>query len=335
MRRLILLAALALPLAAQQPRIQNGALSVASVSSLSAELDRLKAQDAVTWLAYTIPTPHRIQNGWDPDHVTYLEGNHNRDEQDEQTGAPKEIYRALLLLRVANHQVQAVRVEDPDRKIDAGGAKVEFLPTVEPAESISVLQGLADGTNRLRDGAIFAISLHHSPAMLPALIALGSPNHDLAVREKAAFWLSTQHGKEALPVIDRWIREDKDDRFREKLTFNLSQIHTSAATDLLIRTARGDASPQVRRQAQFWMANIASKQVVGNLGDAAENDPEESVRKSAVFGLSRLPDGQGIPRLIELAQTSKDAGVRKQAVFWLGQSGDPRALDFLVRLVKQ
>lgn len=339
MRTLLLLAALALPLTSvgQQPHVQNGQLHTASTSNLSAEIDALKSHDAVAWLAYTIPTSHHIQNGWDPNGVDYLEGNGKHNEDDSQSSAPKQTYRALLLLRIANHAVGNIRVEDPDRTLDAGGTQVVFLPSVDPANSIQVLQAMAEGAsgNRLRDSAIFAISLHQSPATVPALTALGGSNHDLQVREKAAFWLSAQYKKEALPILTRWITTDKDDTFREKLTFNLQNIHTPEAADILIRTAHDDASPRVRKQAQFWMASIAGKKVIGSLSDAAENDPNVDVRKSAVFGLSRLPNNEGTPKLIELAQSSKDGAVRKQAVFWLGQSSDPRALEFLTRLVKQ
>lgn len=340
MRTLLLLTALALPLTsvAQQPHVQNGQLHTASTSNLSAEIDALKSHDAVAWLAYTIPTAHHIQNGWDAKGVDYLEGNGNRtNDDDTKSSAPKETYRALLLVRIANHAVNNIRVEDPERTLDAGGTQVVYLPSVDPAKSIQVLQGMAEGTsaNHLRDSAIFALSLHQSPATVPALTALGGPNHDIKVREKAAFWLGAQYKSEALPILERWITTDKDDAFREKLTFNLQNIHTPAAADILIRTAHDDASPRVRKQAQFWMATIATKRVLGSLGDAAENDPSSEVRKSAVFGLSRLPNYEGTPKLIDLAQSSKDAGVRKQAVFWLGQSSDPRALDFLTKLVKQ
>jgi len=336
MRKLILLTAFALPLVAQQLHIQNGAFSTVSSGNLSTEINTFKAQDAVTWLAYTVPTSHRIQNGWSTDQVAYLEGGHDREERQEQT-ENKESYTALLLLRIANHAVQTIRVDDPDRKFDAGGTRVVFLPNVDPAQSIAALQSLAEGTssNQLRDKAVFAISMHRSPSTIPSLTALASASHDLQLREKAAFWLSSQYGKEALPILDRWMHEDKDDRFREKLTFDLSLIHQSASVDLLIRTAHDDASPQVRKQAQFWMANIANKRVADTLSDAAEHDRDVDVRKSAVFGLSRLPNGEGTSRLIELARSTKDPAVRKQAVFWLGQSSDPRALDYLAQLVKQ
>lgn len=336
MRKMILLSLLALPLAAQQPKVQNGQFSVASTSNLTSEINTLKAANTVSWLAYTIPTSRRIQNGWNYDSIAYLEGDHNRDRND-QNDNPHESYRALLLLRIADHAVQTVRVEDPERKLDAGGTKVEFLPTVDPTQSIATLQSLAEGatSNKLRDSSIFAISLHSSTATVPALVALAAANHDLAVREKAAFWLSTQHGKEALAPLDSWLRGDKDDRFREKLTFDLTLTREPSAADILIRTAHQDASPKVRKQAQFWMANIAGKRVAGSLSDAAKNDPDEGVRKSAVFALSRLPNDEGTPRLIELAQNNKDAVVRKQAVFWLGQSSDPRALEYLTQLVKR
>ena len=338
MRRLILLATLALPLAAQQPRLQNGTLTTASQTSLQAELHQLQAGNSTTWVAYTIPTATRINDS--SNETTYLEGEHfDHDGPTRQPNAPT--YRALVLLRIVDHAVNTVRVANPDRKLDAGGTGVVYLPSVDPVQSIGELQSLAEHStaNHLRDSAVFALSIHQSPATVPALAQLAAPSNDLALREKAAFWLSTQHGAEALPILDRFIRDDKDDRFREKLTFNLTLVHQPAAAQALIRMAHSDPAPSVRKQAQFWMAHLASqigtKNVADDLGDSASNDPNESIRKSAVFSLTQLPNGEGTPKLIQLARSSKDPAVRKQAVFWLGQSNDPRALDYLTGLIRQ
>jgi HEAT repeat protein len=338
MRRLLLLAALALPLAAQQPQLQNGTLTTASATNPQTELNHLQSENVTTWLAYTVPTTHRIDD-YSSD-TTYLEGEHHDHDRDRQPSATSS-ERVLILLRVSDHAVSNVRIANPTRKLDAGGTHVVYLPAVDPARSIAMLQPLAEHStgDRLRDGAILAISVHQSPATVPALTALASPSHDLALREKAAFWLSTQHGAEALPVLDRFARDDKDDRFREKLTFDLTLVHQPAAAQTLVRMAHQDPAPQVRRQAQFWMAHIASeigsKNVAADLGNSADNDPNESIRKSAVFSLTQLPNGEGTPKLIQLAQSSKDPAVRKQAVFWLGQSNDLRALDYLTKLIQQ
>ena len=332
MRTLVLLAAFAMPLAAQQPTVQNGQSVVLPASSLTAAI---KAQRGAVWLAYTVPAIKSAHGNWDSDGIAYLEG--NRREEDRRQTVPGANYQALVLLRVEDGTVRNLRLEEPGRTLDAGGKRVAYLPGVDPAQSLSVLQGAAENaaTNQLRDAALFAVSMHRSSGTTATLLSLAAANHDLPLREKAAFWLSTQYPTEALPALERWLRDDRDERFREKLTFDVSLLHTDAAADLLIRTAHDDSAPPVRKQAQFWMASLAGKRVVGKLGDAAEADPDIDVRKSAVFALYRLPNGEGTPRLIDLVRTSKEAAVRKQAVFWLGQSNDPRALAFLAQLVRQ
>ena len=335
MRHLILFAAFALPLTAQQPQVQNGHLTTETQTSLQAELNRLQADSATAWLAYTVPSVTRLeQNSND---TTYLEGeNRGGYNTPHDSGTPP--YRALVLLRISDHTVSHLRLASPGHKLDAGGTRVVYLPTVDPTQSIALLQITAEhaSSDRLRDSAIFAVSVHQSPATVPALTELAAPSHDLALREKAAFWLGAQHGAEALPILDRFAREDKDDRFREKLTFDLTLVHQPAAADLLIRMAHQDPAPPVRKQAQFWMSQLGGKRIAGDLSDSATNDPNEDVRKSAVFGLSQLPNGEGTSKLIDLARTSKDdPAVRKQAVFWLGQSNDPRALEYLTKLIQQ
>lgn len=325
-----------LSLTAQAPQLQNGQLTSATSANLLADLDNLKAHDGTAWLTYTVPTSRPVQSAWGTDQVAYLAGDHNWSERNDEHSNDHAEYRARVLLRVADHVVQTVRIENPERKLDAGGARVVYVASVDPTQSIAVLQSLAEhaNTNRLRDATLLALSVHQSSATVPALVALAAPDRDFALREKAAFWLSTQRGKEALPVLDRWAREDRDERFREKLTFYLTLTHQAGAADVLIRMAHQDESARVRKQAQFWMANLGGKRITDNLSESASNDPDLEVRKSAVFGLSRLPDHEGTPKLIQLASTSKDRAIRKQAVFWLGQSDDPKALAYLTGLLR-
>ena len=338
MRKLLLLAALTLPLTAQQPQVQNGQIVNETATTLQAECSRLESQNGTTWLAYTVPTATRVE--WNANQVTYLE-DENRGTYNGPRDPGKPPYYALVLLRISDHALSNIRVADPERKLDAGGTRVAYLPAVDPAQSVTFLQATIQHatSERLRDGLIFALSVHQSPAAVPALTQLSAPNQDLSLREKAAFWLSTAHGSEALPILDRYARDDRDERFREKITFDLTLVHQPGAADILIRMAHQDSAPSVRKQAQFWMAEIASqadaKRIATDLSQSAHNDPNEEIRKSAVFGLSRLPNGEGTGKLIQLAQTSRDRAVRKQAVFWLGQSDDPRALDYLTRLVQQ
>jgi len=322
---------------AQQPEVLHGQVITQNVDhGLAATLDTLKHEKTPLWTGYAIPVVDKFSNGWDSDRVAYLEGDHSYSG-DDSAKSNKTFDHALILLRVDGGAIEKLRVENPERRLDAGGLRFIWLTGVSADDSIHTLAAIAaqNDEKHLRDSATFAISLHDTPEATQALIKLAGPNNGLSLREKAAFWLANQRGHDGFVAIQRFAREDTDANFREKLTFDLTLTKEPAALNELIRMAHEDASPQVRKQAQFWMATKGGKVVAGDLRSLAANDPDAQLRKSAVFALSRLPGDEAATQLIQVADTSKDPEVRKQAVFWLGQSDDPRALDYLTKLLKQ
>lgn len=320
---------------AQQPQFVHARLTTVAAHGLNAELDTLKGEATPLWVGYSVPVVEKSFSGWDS-RISYLEGDHPNVNGNTLT-SNRSYDHAVILFRIADHSIVKIHVDNPDRQLDAGDLRVVWLTNVTPDESIANLKSLAlqSDTKKLRDSAVFAISIHQSPATVPALISLASPTNDLQLREQAAFWLANQHGAEGFAALKRFAREDPDAGFREKLAFDFILTKDPGAIGELIRMAHEDSSPQVRKQAQFWMAMKGGKVVAGDLREISENDPDTQLRKSAVFALSRLPGDEAATQLIQVANTSKDPAVRKQAVFWLGQSRDPRALDYLTKLLKQ
>ena len=319
----------------QQPTVVNADFTTVAVTKgLAAQLSILEKQSGPLWTGYSIPITNRSTSNWSSDHITYLEGNHNFSEDNRIPGPSFD--HTFVLLRIANGAVEKLRLNLPDRQLDAGKLPFVWLTGVSPEDSIATLAPLVQPASKsLRDQLILAIALHNVPAATPALVSFTNPSNELSLREKAAFWLANQRGRDGFLAIQRLLHDDADPAFREKLTFDLTLTKEPEALPLLISTAHDDSSPRVRKQAQFWMAQKGGKAVAGDLRTQAEKDPDASIRKSAVFALSRLPKEEATTQLIQLASTSKDPAVRKQAVFWLGQSDDPRALDYLTQLLKQ
>jgi HEAT repeat protein len=321
---------------AQQPAIVHAQLVSKDASKgLAAELDALKHEGAPVWVGYSVAVVPGFHQGWNGD-TDYLEGETRADREERQANV-KDQGVAAVLLRVDGNGVEKIRVESPERQLDAGGLKFVWLTGVGAEDSVKTLLGLAKekDSRRLMNGAVFAISIHAIPAATQALIGLTAAENDLGLREKAAFWLANQRGREGFLAIKKLAREDGDAAFREKLTFDLTLTKEPEAVGELVRMAHEDSAVKVRKQAQFWMAQKGGKVVAGDLRTMAENDPESSLRKSAVFAISRLPKEEATTQLIQLAQTGKDPAVRKQAVFWLGQSNDPKALDYLTQLLQK
>jgi HEAT repeat protein len=320
----------------QQPIIVHGQVTTQTPDhGLDAVLDGLKRQKDAAWVGYSIPVVSKFSSGWASNRIEYLEGNGDSAINDSE-GSSQSSDRAAILLRVADGAVMKVRVESPERELDAGGLRFVWLNGVNADDSVRALTGLVrQGNDRhLRDSSVFAISLHQTSSATAALNSLAGAGDDLALREKAAFWLASQRGHDGFLGIQRLAHEDADPKFREKLTFDLTLSKDPEALNELIRMAHEDVSSEVRKQAQFWMATKGGKKVTEDLRTLATNDPNEQIRKSAVFALSRLPGDEAAAQLIAVADSSKDPLVRRQAIFWLGQSNDPHALEYLTKLLK-
>jgi hypothetical protein len=287
--------------AAQQPRIENGAVTVQTAASPLAQSFRalVSSQPEVTWIGYAVPVAGR-------DHVMCCFGSGNnyvsgsmsgnnvccgvctlenssgttmssRTESTSPSGAIKleGPDHMVVLFRIADRRVERVRVFSEDCRLDAGGRPVKWIDNVRPAESVALLESLAatagDAKDRVTNSAIMAISLHAEPSAL----------------------------------------------------------------ETLFRIARSGNEARARSEALFWLAQRAGDKVAATIRERIDQDPDTEVKKRAVFALSQLPKDEGVPLLIQVARTNKIPEVRRQAMFWLGQSRDPRAVDFFAEVLSK
>lgn len=338
----------------QQPKTENAKVEQRSVAgSLSQTVaDWTKSADRAQWLAYSVPAVSGDRqvccgNNWsDGDRhcgPCRLEGSDHgnsinlRSDKVELEG-PR---RIIVLLRAENHKIGKIRVVSEDCTLDAGGLQIIWLPQVNPAESVQVLQNLMDANefeghgDRLSRGALTAIALTGDPAADQALANFTAPGKPEGMRKEAAFWAGEARGAAGLALLKLMAKDDSSSEVRAHVTFALSVSRESTAIDEMIRMAHEDSSTHVRGQALFWLAQKAGKKASGTITGAIENDPDTEVKKKAVFALSQMPKDEGVPKLIEVAQNNRNAEVRKQAMFWLGQSNDPRALDFFERVLSK
>jgi len=253
--------------------------------------------------------------------------------------APAEI---VVLYRIAQKQLEKIRVFSADCELDFGGLPLIWLSDVKPAESLRWLGSVAtDATvenregRRRADGAIMAIAHHQAPEADRLLETLAAASRPLELRKQAAFWMGTVRGRTGYEALRRLVREDTNEKLREHITFALSQSQEPDAILTLIQTAREDASTRVRGQALFWLAKKAGRRAAEAIAAAIDQDPETQVKKKAVFALHQLPKDEGIPLLIQVARNNKNPVVRKEAMFWLGQSNDSRALEFFEEVLSK
>jgi HEAT repeat protein len=356
-----ILLSIALPLAAQQPRLTNAKVETRpAAAGLEQTFKTLvAAQSNAAWIGYAV----RAVAG---DHQmccysSFEDGAGNRccrgcslesralegrgstfsGTSSSQTGAQTQPVSLeapgyiFVLYRIEQRQVDRIRNFSADCELDGGGLTVYWLTDVRPAESIALLSSFAIQSDHDRredhrrgEPAIAAIAMHADPAADQALEKFVAADQPQSLREHTVFWLGSARSRHGYEVLRRLVTQDPSERVREKAIFGLSVSREPDAAPAMISVAKNDASPRVRGQALFWLSQKAGHKEAAAITEAVENDPDTDVKKKAVFALSQLPRDEGVPLLIQVARTNRNPAVRKQAIFWLGQSQDSRALQF-------
>lgn len=352
---------LATAVAAQQPRIENGAVTVQAAGSPLAQSFRalVSSQADVAWVGYSVPVVDRERTmccfnsgnafgissgGGGCCGACTLENSSgtnisSRSESASPSGVVKleGSERMVVLYRIAERKVDRVRVFSEDCRLDAGGRPVKWLENVRPAESVALLESLVgiegDTKNWVTEGAVTAIALHGDPSADAALDRLIAVNQPDTVRKKVTFWLGNARGRHGFDTLRRVLREDPSIEVRKSAIFGLTQSRVPEMLDTLVSVARTDSEPRLRGEALFWLGQKAGQKVAAAIRERIDQDPDTEVKKKAVFALSQLPKDEGVPLLIQVARTNTNAEVRRQAMFWLGQSKDPRAIDFFAEIL--
>jgi HEAT repeats len=356
----------AITVAAQQPRITNGRVSAQAAGTPLSESFRALAgaQAEAAWIGYRVPAVEGERTLCCSDSgTTFLSGSvvmvdsqnccvacrlEPSVESSPPSGTSVSPPRGAIqlessnlmtvLFRVVNREVERIRVFSYDCELDAGGRPVVWLENVRPADSIALLESMAQpatkSRDRVSDGAISAIALHRDAAADASLERLVASNQPESVRKKVTFWLGNTRGARGLELLRRVLREDPSMEVRKGAVFGVSQSREPGAIDELIQIARSHSEAGVRSQAIFWLGQKAGAKASAAITERIEQDPDTEVKKRAVFALSQFPKDEGVPLLIKVARTNTNPSVRKQAMFWLAQSRDPRAIDFFAEILK-
>jgi hypothetical protein len=332
MKTLLLFAAASVIFAQAPPPLSNAHLET---RAFAGDWDAQWRGVGPVWVGYQIKTVQKNDGCcWsDLSRGCWLQGDsaHSGEIHSGRPVALEGSDQAAVLLRVENRQVGKVQVFSMGCPLDAGGLPFVWLTGVSAQASLAELNKLAlsNATDRLTDGAVFAISQHDDAQADHILEQLAAASQPEPVREKVAFWLGQARGAAGVKMLRQMLNNDPSAAVRDKVVFALSISSQPEGTAALMETVNTNSSAHVRSQAIFWLAQKAGKQAEAAIVNAIQNDPDTEVKKKAVFALSQLPKDDGVPKLIEVARTQRNAEVRKQAFFWLGQSGDARALAFI------
>jgi len=330
MKTALWLAALALPVAAQPPKLVNAQVDKRPVQgSLPDAMRALEsAQPQPAWIGYTVPAARTRNFGCD---------SHWSDGQTVFSGGTVHLEPAaeiLLLFRVDGNHMERVRTMAPDCDIDAGGVPLHWLTGVEPAASVALLAGMAAAQERMSDSALSAIAYHAVAAADTALESLTRAGQPEWLRQRAVYWLGSARGRAGVAAIRRVLAEDSSTTVRERALRGLAANREAEALDLLLSVARDDRSSKLRAQALASLGRRRGPEAVAAITQAIDRDTAADVRRAGVSALRNLPESAGVPLLIQLARTHRDAEVRKQAMRALSGSHDPQALAFFEEVLQ-
>lgn len=257
-----------------QSNITNASLETRAAGELSRTFQELVASAGPFWIGYAVPAQNPDWNSccWNNgserqagccgrcsieatsgDSHTIGTGRRHRQVVELEDG------EVVVLLRVADRQVERVRAFSADCEVDAGGRRVVWLTGVRPAASVALLKDLAEsrppqaGKDKVRSGAIVAISAHDGPESTDALIRLAKDHTSGRARADALFWLAQKAGLKAAGAITDAIENDPDTKVKERAVFALSQLPGDEGVPKLIEVARTNRNPKVRQQAMFWL----------------------------------------------------------------------------------
>ncbi len=241
--KMLALSVLAVPLVAAPPRISNG-----SVQSL-ASLVQAEALTGTGWVGYTVEAAKPLYisccGGLGIDDGFSI----NRRDPDDLGPTTSHI---LLLAHLRDKQVDRLRFFSPDCNVEANGQTIYWVDNVTQWDSIAFLKRVVDsGTERGRDGALLALSLHAGAT--DTLIYIARRHDSARVRGKALFWLSQQAGQKAAAALRDAVENDPEEQVRAKAVFGISQLPNDQSIPLLIDLLKHNRSREVRKKAAFWL----------------------------------------------------------------------------------
>ncbi len=256
---LLLLACAAFAQSSQQPNIANARFET---RAFSGNLESQIKASTATWFGYavkTVPGDHQscCWNG-NQQCGCSLEGRSVTVTTGTSASGPVQLEGSdsiAVLFRVESNAVEKVHVYSLGCQLDAGGLPFVWVTGVPANASVQFLQKLiaADTSNRVTEGALFALSQHDSPEALEALIREAKSDTSPHVRGQAIFWLAQKAGKRAEATITDAIQNDPDTGVKKRAVFALSQLPKDEAVPKLIEVARNQRNPEVRKQAFFWL----------------------------------------------------------------------------------
>ncbi len=239
MKRIAFLAiVVALPLAAQLPRITNGSVrSVRATGDLRRQIESLPDG----WAGYELST-----NGERRMFCSF----------DESMSVTNDLHvasaRVAVFYRVDGHRIDRVRMRSAACDLDAEGRSVTWLDGVDSRANLDLLEGVVRQDGGDAKHALVALAISSGSADRLIEIARHDPSSSL--RGKALFWVGQQAGDKAAAALRDAVENDPDDGVKAKAVFGIYNLPNDQSVPLLIDLMKNHRSRAVRKKAAFWLS---------------------------------------------------------------------------------
>ena len=317
-RLLCVLAAAAVPLAAQLPASTSRAAVAERAAERAAErvverVERADVASAVSGERYTVRLA-RIGGGQGTPADSLYRRAHdelNRGDYRKAAALFKEVWGKYPNAGVA-----------PDAMYWQSHSLYRVGTTPDLQDALTVLDQLRTKYPARRDrgaqGDVGALQMR----IAGVLSTRGMGGQDLVKRALA----------ENANVCDR-----EDQQVRAAALNALMQTDRDAAIQYAQRmlTRKDDCSTDLRRSAVFLLGNKRDAQASATLITVARTDPDYGVRASAINYLGRLPGDDALTALEELTRAGDDDRVKREAIRALARHESPRARASIKALVER
>lgn len=184
------------------------------------------------------------------------------------------------------------------------------------------------------DPAIFVLSLHEHPAVIPYLADLAGGERYFDIRKSAAFWLGQIPKEESFDALVKLFAKEKDREMKEKLVFSIGQHKSDKSIGQLAKIAGSDEDFEIREKAIFWIGQNDREASLELLQKILKEAPATELKEKVVFSISQHRSEKAVPILIDIAKNEPNREVREKAIFWLGQMAGKKTLQVLGDIVE-
>jgi hypothetical protein len=242
----VLMAATAVPAAAQAPVVNANVERQPAPPSIARAVQAVAERGRAAWVGYRVPMIRRADTALRPAETCC-----GRCRLEPPT-------ELVVLARVEARRLVELRPISVDCDVDAAGAALVWFDGVNPDDSVRWLESLAAGASgraatRLADAALAALGRHATPAAAPVLVRFAREGASAHLRGQALVWLGQRAAAQAVPAITAAIEQDPETEVKRRAVYALFQMPRDEGIPRLIELARSHSNLVVRRQAFLYL----------------------------------------------------------------------------------